>query len=284
MALGIGQSVHLPIVPASGHPRVRLAGLLLLVAGAGSACAGRLVLPAGPGVPWPDFAQPFAEATAGCRGVRTFSAELALSGRAAGRPVRRSRILAGLTAPDGVYIEAPAPFGGAAFVLGARDGRGTLLMARDGVAVADAPVADILDALAGLDLTAANLRGLLTGCVVPEPEPRRARRYRALAAVDLAQGAVAWLRRRDDRWRVVAGEDAGLIVEYSAFGPGPASTPRALRVRTASPDVAAVDLQVTISQVEMNVPLDPATFVVQVPPGVERITLDELRARAPLAP
>jgi hypothetical protein len=256
----------------------------LVVALAGAGCASRFVRPAGPGTPRSDFEQLFAEATAGCRAVRTFSAELALTGRAGGQRIRSGRVLAGLTVPDAVYLEAPAPFGPPAFVLGAQGDRGTLLMPRDRVAVADAPVRDLLDALTGLDLGPANLRALLTGCVVPEGRPRAGREYGGLVAVDLDRTAVVWLRRQDDGWRIVAGEDAGLFVEYRAYSPSPAATPRELRVRTVSPTAADVDLQLTLSQVEMNVPLDPRTFLVRIPPQTELITVDELRRRAPLVP
>ena len=68
------------------------------------------------GSPFPDAAAAYAEATAACRGVRTLSAELALSGRAGGQKLR-GRILAGFAAPGKVRLEAPAPFGRPIFTL-----------------------------------------------------------------------------------------------------------------------------------------------------------------------
>lgn len=262
----------------------RLAAVLLLAGLTGAGCASRLSLPTGPGTPRSDAQQLFIDATAGCRGVRTLTAELALSGRADGRRIRSGRVLIGLTNPGAVYIEAPSPFGPPVFVLGAQGDRGTLLMPRDRRAVADAPVRDMLNAMAGLDLDAASLRALLTGCVAPDPQPRQGREYPGWVAVDLAAGAVAWLRLQDDGWRVVAGEHAGLLVEYSGYSRSPVATPRELHVRTVSSTAASVDLRLSLSQVDMNVPLDPATFAVQIPPETELLTVDELRSLGLLAP
>jgi hypothetical protein len=265
--------------------------ILAALAVTGAACASRrFVLPAGPGTPRPDFAALFDEATAGCRTVRTMTAELAVSGRAAGQAIRRGRVQAGFVAPDAVYLLAPAPFGQPAFVLAAQGARGTLLLPRDRVVVTDAPVRAMLDALMGVDRGPASLRALVTGCVVPEPRPQAGR---ALAggwvAVDLQGGAVAWLRRQDDRWRVSVAQDAGLLVEYSDYPAGAAATPRALRIRSSpagsagAPGTAFTDLRARLSRVEVNVPLDPGTFTVVVPEGTEPITVDELRGWAPLA-
>ena len=275
-----------PRAPAGSRGVGRILCLLgaLVVAVAGAGCAPRrLVLPSGPGAPRPDFETVFDEATSGCRGVRTFSAELALSGRAAGRRIRRARVQAGLVAPGAVYLLAPAPAGPPVLILAARTDRGALLLPRDRVAVRDAPVRELLDALAGLDLGTADLQALLTGCVVPDRRPQGGREYAGLVAIDLEAAEVAWVRRQGDRWRVVAGQRAGLAVEYSGYGTEPGATPRALDVRSLPPASAAVDLHVRLSQVELNVPLDPETFSVVIPPGVESITVEELREWAPLA-
>ena len=208
-----------------------LLGALVVAVGAGCA-PRRLVLPSGPGAPRPDFETVFDEATAGCRGVRTFSAELALSGRAAGRRIRRARVQAGLVAPGAVYLLAPAPAGPPVLILAARTDRGALLLPRDRVAVRDAPVRELLDALAGLDLGTADLQALLTGCVVPDRRPQGGRDTRDSWRSIWRRRSVAWVRRQGDRWRVVAGQRAGLAVEYSDYGTEPGGTPRALDVRS----------------------------------------------------
>ena len=43
-----------------------------------------------------------------------------------------------------------------------------------------------------------------------------------------------------------------------------------------------VDLTATLSQIETNKNLESAAFTVNVPPGAEPITLDELRDSGPL--
>ena len=44
------------------------------------------------------------------------------------------------------------------------------------------------------------------------------------------------------------------------------------------------DLRLELSQVDLNVALEPSTFRVKIPAGLEPITLGELRASGPLAP
>jgi hypothetical protein len=211
------------------------------------------------------------------------TAELNLSGRAAGQRLR-GRVQAGLVAPAAVYLEAPAPFGAAGFILAAQGERGRLLLPRDRVVVNEAPVSEILDALTGLKLGPPDLRALLTGCVAPDPTPQSGREYAGdWVAVDLQGGSVAWLRRLGGFWRVVAGEHAGLVVEYGSYGSGPRVTPRELRVRSVSSGSADVNLRIELSQVELNVPLDASTFKVDVPPGTRQIGIDELRAHGPLS-
>jgi hypothetical protein len=225
----------------------------------------------------------FEQATSTCRGVRTMTAELNLSGRAAGQRLR-GRVQVGLVAPSAVYLEAPAPFGAAGFILAAQNDRGRLLLPRDRVVVEDAPVSDILEALTGLELGPQDLRALLTGCVAPNPVPQSGREYEGdWVAVDLAGGSVAWLRQLNGVWRVAAGEHARLVAEYGSYGGGPGATPRDMRVRSVAGSTTEVDLRVELSQVEVNVPLDPASFKVDVPPGTRAITADELRTHGPLS-
>jgi hypothetical protein len=212
------------------------------------------------------------------------TAELSLSGRAGAQRLR-GRVQAGLTAPAAVRLEAPAPFGAPLFILAAPNERGTLLLPRDRRVVRDASVRDVLAALAGIELGAADLRALVSGCVIPEPRAQAGREYPGdWIAVDLQNAAVAWLHKQDGRWRVAAGEHAGLRVEYATDTTAGADTPRQLRVSaSAGAKTAALDLRLSLTQVEINVPLGPDAFTLMVPPGTTPMTLDELRARGPLA-
>ena len=88
-----GPSV-IPSSRAVGICRATLAAVLGLCAFV-SACGPKApALPSGGGAAFPDAASAYAEATSQCRGVRTLSAELALSGRA-GRQKLRGRVLGG---------------------------------------------------------------------------------------------------------------------------------------------------------------------------------------------
>ena len=261
------------------------AGLIVSNLVAGGGCAtGRLRLPTGPGIPRSDFAALFEEATTGCRSVRTITAELSLSGRAGAQRLR-GRVQAGLTAPAAVRLEAPAPFGAPLFILAAPNERGTLLLPRDRRVVRDALVRDVLAALAGVELGAADLRALVSGCVIPDPRAQAAREYPGdWIAVDLQDAAVAWLHKQNGRWRLAAGEHAGLRVEYANGTTAGADVPRQLRVSaSAASDTADVDLRISLTQVEINVPLGPEAFTLTVPPGTSPMTLDELRASGPLS-
>lgn len=246
-----------------------------------AACApGRLVLPTGPGAPFPEFASAFADATRACRGVRTLTAELALSGRAGDAKIR-GRVLAGLASPDSVRLEGVALFGPPAFILAARPGAATLVLPRDDRVLTGPATAAIVEALAGVALGAEDLRAVLTGCVVPEPDAEKGRAYGDdWVAVDLRGGASVFLRTVDGRRRVVAGVRGPLTIEYREFT---GDTPRQVRLRShGGSGTVTADLTVGLSQVEINVPLDPSAFTVRVPEGALPLTLDELRRAGPL--
>ncbi|HVC21225.1 MAG TPA: hypothetical protein VNE16_14185 [Vicinamibacterales bacterium] len=268
----------------SGQPRLRrgtkTSGLgrlwLLPVLAWAAGCAPALMsLPAGPGAPVPGFADILQQATAACGSVRTFSAEIAVAGRLGSRRVR-GRLLAGLDAPDGLRLEGLAPFGGPVFVLVARAGRATLLLPRDGRVLRGAEPGAVLEALTGLTLSPADLLAIVSGCGVARRTPVSARAYgRDWLRVDLAAGARLYLRREDGAWRLVAavepraGHD-GLRIEYGAMQQGP----KTLRLIDGD---GRLDLRLTLSQVDLNVPLNPRAFRVRVPDDAAPITLDELR-------
>ena len=83
-------------------------------------------------------------------------------------------------------------------------------------------------------------------------------------------------------WRLVAmlsGPDVrpGWRAEYGAFQEG---LPRTIRLVSASP--GAFDLQLVLSQVELNPSLGDEAFRLQIPGSAKPITLDELKASGPL--
>ena len=54
---------------------------------------------------------------------------------------------------------------------------------------------------------------------------------------------------------------------------------REVRLRS---DDGRVDLVASLQQLEVNTPIDDAAFEVDIPPGTDAMTLDELRSVAPL--
>jgi hypothetical protein len=261
--------------------RCRIAAIVLAALGSAS-CAPRLLnLPAGPGEPAADGASVLAEATRACGGIRSLIAEGAVSGSVGGRRVR-GRLHLGVTDPAAARLEAIAPFGQPLFIFVTRQGRATLLLTRPDRVLAHDNPNDVLHAITGVPLDAAELRATLTGCSDPASlELRRLEEHWRLA-----RGSVAdlYLRREesDAPWRLVArvhraGDAPAWRVEYRDFEQ---DLPRTLRF--VSPDRDQFDLRIVLSQVEQNTPLGDDAFEVRIPPAAVPITLEELRERGPL--
>jgi len=213
-----------------------------------------------------------------CAGVRTMTAELALAGRAGGRPLR-GRAIAGFERPGSMRLEGVAPFGPPAFVLAARAGTGTLVLPRDNRVLRGAPADDILGALTGVALAPADLQAILTGCLVSESGTTGGRLHQnGWASIDLPGGATLFLERVDGAWQPRAGRRPGWQIEYPSWQGG---FPQTVRLRSLDPAVD-VDLTATVAQLETNLPLEASAFGVTVPPGALDVTLDELRDAGPL--
>jgi hypothetical protein len=176
-------------------------------------------------------------------------------------------------------LEGVAPFGPPAFILAARDDAAILLLPRDERVVRGANAAEILDALTGVDLSPGDLQAVLTGCVTPSPDPVSGRQHEDdVVSITLVDGAVVYLRRQDGVWRPLGARRQGWEIEYAEWL---GSFPRSVRLRSAGPG-ATVDVTAALSQLETNVVLEPAAFTVDVPPGADPLSLDELRAGGPL--
>lgn len=266
--------------------------LAAAVAALAGACApAAMRAPLGPWTAAADISAAFDHATRACAGARSFTAEVAVSGRAAGARVR-GRLLAGLERPGRVRLEGVAPFGAPVFVLAARDNRAVLLLSREHRVVDGESVADVLEALTGLRRDADDLLGLLTGCVVGAPRPEAwSRNAAGWGSVALGSSLTAYVRMEGGVWRLVAAAQNGdgapgraWSVEYGEFVSGFPARVR-LRERAGAADEAEPDTDLTlrISQREVNVPIVPAAFDVAVPPDARPMTLDELRSRGPLA-
>jgi outer membrane lipoprotein-sorting protein len=235
-------------------------------------------LPTGAAVPFPGFPAAYDEATASCRGVKTLTASMAMSGKA-GTTKLRGRVDAGFAAPARARLEGIAPFGKPVFILVADGDKGTLVLPRDERVLRDAPPEQIVEALAGVRLGADDLRTILSGCGFPGATPADGRTYtNGWVSGSSADGAV-YLARDGDAWRVAAATRAPLTVTYSDYAGG---RPSAIRLRSTSDTRTTADLTLRLSDVEINTTLDPKTFEVDLPEHPVPLTLEELRRAGPL--
>ena len=233
-----------------------------------------------------DGASALEQAIGPCLAIRTLTAEVAASGSAGGHRVR-VRLTAGVSAPASARLEAVAPFGQPLFIFVATGNDATLLLPRDRRVLDHQRPDDVLDALTGLPLEAADLHDILTGCApAPAAGSLPTPAFGELCVVAAGHDGELYLHRERDR-RVAArvghlasARGRAWRADYSAFQD---NLPRAIRLTSAnaaSPN--AFDLQLTISQAERNVPLTGDAFRVTIPDGAVPVTLDELRRSGPV--
>jgi outer membrane lipoprotein-sorting protein len=239
-------------------------------------------LPAGPAAPAPDARDAIAQATSACRGVSTFTAEIAVHGSVGTHRVS-GRLSAGLAKPASARLEAVAPFGQPLFIFVANGDDGTLLLPRDRRLLEHGRPDAVLEAIAGVPLDAPALRAVVTGCAVA-PDAVRARALGESWRVAPDGADEVYLRREGAAapWRLVAtvhhATDTGWRAEYRDFENG---LPRSIRLASAS--AGRFDLQLALSQIDVNTPLDANAFTVRIPAATQPISLEELRESGPLS-
>lgn len=262
----------------SSRPRFFVLVALLLTASCG---APLMKLPEGPGAAASDIRDAMAQATAKCRAVSSLTTEIGVSGSIGGRRVR-ARLIAGVATPAAARLEAFA-FGQPIFIFAARAANATLLLTRDRRVLEHGMPAQVLEAIAGVPLGAADLRTALLGCVLA-PDPDSGDRLGDDWRMAVEGGNDLYLRRaaRSAPWRLVAVVHRGVRppwrAEYRDFVD---DLPRA--VHLVSTDPSRFDLRLALSQVVLNPSLSIDAFDINVPPGVDAITLDELRRQGPLS-
>ena len=254
--------------------------MVTLALGACAAAPG-IVLPRDPGTPLPDYAELFDAAVDPCRGVRTLELVLAIEGET-GETRLRGRVRGALARPASLRLEGIAPFGAPAFILVAGESPAVLLLPRQRRVVTDASGSDLLALLAGLPLEPADLRAVLTGCMVPNPTPVAARTYsNGWVGIELEGAATLYVDRSGGAPVIVAGRRTGLVVAYGDHTRG---LPRRVHARTTPPGSVATDLTAMLSQVSINVEIDARAFARTVPPDFAPTSIDTLRPEAgPLA-
>lgn len=267
---------------SSTVPRLARAAVAAAAALVFAGCAApRIVLPEGAGTPLADYAELFDAAADPCRGVRTLELVLAIEGET-GDTRLRGRVRGALARPASLRLEGVAPFGAPAFILVAGESPAVLVLPRERRVVTDATGRDLLQLLAGLPLEPADLRAVLTGCLVPHPTPVAARTYsNGWVGVQLEGEATLYVDRAAAAPVIVAGRRKGLVVAYGDHVRG---MPRRVHVRSAPPGGAATDLTATLSQVSINVDIDARAFARVVPRDFTPTSIDTLRPEAgPLA-
>jgi hypothetical protein len=244
----------------------------VLVVSLATTCGGpRFFVPSGVAAPAPEAASVWTEATSSCRSVRTFSAELRVSGHA-GAISLRGTVLAGLTSANQIRLDAPSMF-----VLAGTAEQATFIRFSDNRALV-ARADEILEALTGLKLEPRALLALLSGCAGEATDLKSALKYGDVVAITTSD-ARTFVRRGSERWHVIGAELAGLLVDYrEPTGEWPAK----VRLTTAPDRVPAVALSLSIGQIEVNSTIPAAAFAVATPATATPLTLTELRADGPL--
>jgi uncharacterized protein YceK len=248
-----------------------------------SACGAPLLkLPAGPGAPAADAADALKQATAVCGGIRTLTAEVAASGKVGGQRIR-VRLAVGVNAPASARLEAVAPFGPPIFILVATNDDATLLLPRDDRVLQHGRPAEVLDAVAGVPLTAADLHAVLTGCAPVMQQTDGRALGDGWRLINDAAGDALYLHRPAPAqpWQLVSFVGRAWRVDYRDALNG---LPRTMRITSVPHDGAAAssfDLTLALSQVETNVELGAEVFRIDIPRAAQPITLDELRHARP---
>lgn len=273
---------------------LRRAGLGLLAGLLTVSCGVPLMkLPSGPGAPAADITQVISDATSACRAVSSITAEIGVSGSVGGRRLR-ARLIAGLEAPASARLEAFA-LGQQIFIVVARAGDTTLLLTRENRILEHGRTDEILEAVAGIPLDAADLRTTLAGCPRESTSAGPGSGAGTVSGTSrqigddwrvLNEGPTEMYFHRESRqapWRLVASvrRDPGRPawrVEYRKFEN---NLPQAIHM--ISIDSSRFDLRLELSQVELNTRLPSAAFDVRVPPSADPITIQELRRSGPLS-
>ncbi len=251
---------------------------LVLASVAGPGCATRGFLPpTGPSAPASDAVGIWQQATAACRNISAFTAEIHISGRAGvdHRALPKATLISAFTSHDEIRIEASRFLVGSVLVLAGNADVATLRLPTE-KRVVQARADEIVEALTGLRLTPRDLLAVLSGCLVPSLDAPRGERF-SPDTIAVTLGATrAYLQRVDAVWRVVHGDRADMAVDYRASaGPWPSH----VRVVSAAAASEPFDVNFDIDRVVIDPPsLSPAAFHLDAA-GYAPMSLAELRAK-----
>jgi hypothetical protein len=250
----------------------RTLALVLVAIGAASCAARMFVPPTGPGVPAPEAAAAWDEATKECRTVTSFAPTLRLGGRVSGATVPGLTVLGAVTADGGIRLQATGG-GRTIFELAGTNDRATFYWREDNK-VAIARAEELVDALVGLKLGADALLPILTGCVTRDESESPGERHGDLLAVSTPTSRV-FLQRERSGWRARYADVRGLAVQYKWEQ---AAWPREITIAAQRGTPSEVRLSLRIDEGPIvNPTLGPETFALNVPSTATPMTLDELR-------
>lgn len=245
--------------------------ILPAVAVLAAACAPAFTPPVGPGEPAPDADAAWAQATASCRGARSYSAMLHFG--AVGANVQTT------VTDDGRVRLGAIVAGRPRFTLAGSRDDATLLL-HDDRRVVRAPAAAIVEQLIGTAIGPEEWLAFVTGCVTRSHDIKEAARVGKYLRIATAEGRV-YLRQQGGVWRVHGGEVLGLVVHYewrdSAF-------PAVLRARSAPGASVETRLALEAAQFRVNDTVPAELFAApKAAAGATPMTLDELRDAGPLS-
>ena len=190
----------------------------------------------------------------------------------------RGDLLGALARPASLRLVGVTSFGPPSFVLVAEPTAAVLVLPRDQQVVIGATTGDLLATLAGVALDADDFLAVLTGCIVPNPRPLGARTHEnGWIEVSIEGENTAFLHTVDGAPVVIAGRRPGLTVWYSEHVRG---LPRRIDLQATDAAGLTTALTATLSQVSINVELNPEVFVAQIRDDYVPITLDQFRRAA----
>ena len=257
---------------------LRAFGWILLFVVLSAGCASRgLSLPQGSTAPFRDYQTSFNRATDPCQRVRTMQLAIGINVRT-GDTRLRGDLLGALARPASLRLVGVAPFGAPSFILVSEPTAAVLVLPRDQRVVIGATAGDLLETLAGVALDADDFRAVLTGCIVPNPRPIGAKVHEnGWIEVSIDAENSAYIQMVDGVPVVIAGRRPDLTVWYSDHVRG---LPRRIDLEARDASGVTTVLTATLSQVSINIELDPEVFVAQIRDEYLPMTLDQFR-RAP---
>tara|TARA_B100001123_G_C15345012_1_gene1036609 strand:+ start:14258 stop:15064 length:807 start_codon:yes stop_codon:yes gene_type:complete len=236
-------------------------------------CASRqFQVPQGAGLRIFDYEEVLEKATEDCQSVNSLELLLAINGKSGDSSIR-GRVRTAILKPSFLRLEGLTPYGSPSFVLISNRSAAVLLLPRDRRAIVEATTADLLQSITGLYFDQEDFLGVLTGCLVSQPQPKEARRYQGnMIGIELHNEAKLFIESSDESSLIVAGILRSISVQYSDYQLG---LPRALHIQTTNAEQIPTELSATLSQLNVNVDISEEVFSTIVPDGFSLMTLDE---------